>query len=133
MTYNQTSARIKSDRPVFPTAEETTSPEQNGTPPPAVPAAVGRSDFASSAAMVNDILAAGPTIDAEHELPAAAVRPQEPNDSSEPTAGGASGTATSADFFASAKPKHPFWHLELSFRRSRKGSHSERRRPLPDA
>ena len=165
MTYNSASTRSKGNPIAFPAAEGATSSAE--IPTAEVPAAeipaetsadissagtasrrssvpdvAGGSDFAASAAMVNDILAAGPVTgtDADGGAPTHSGSGDTadglggPLASPDSVGGGSWGATTSADFFANTKPKpkRPFWHLELSFRR-RKGSRSDRGRALPDA
>lgn len=115
-------------RPPFAAVEDAELPEQERARRPG--SAGGANDFAASAAMVNDILAARPA--GERQDPASpeeAVDETPAHDVSEPSA-----TSASSDFFVSARDKKaPFWRKELKVRRPRKDAGSEGSRALPDA
>jgi hypothetical protein len=80
-------------------------------PPPPPPGAVRRSDFAASAAMVNDILAVGPPDHAEDADQLPPDPPEEATAEPEPTIGASADGAISADFFARSKSKKAFWQM----------------------
>lgn len=126
--------------------EETGPSSVPEAPPPESPGVASRNDFASSAALVNDILASRPAGD----TPTAATAPVNAapgvDGASEPSAR-PSGMAASSDFFASVKTKKlsgrssgklsgkvsgkppkkasgkPFWQKQLALRRSGTGDH----------
>ncbi len=106
--------------------EETGPASVPEAPPPASPDVSGRNDFAASAAMVNDILAARPAGDTPVAATTQANRDRGVAQASDREGGHPSGMAAGSDFFASAKSKKlsgkPFWQRQFTLRRSRTGS-----------
>ena len=90
------------------------------TPPQTVPDGPPRNDFAASAAMVNDILAARPAGDTgvAATTPAVGAGPGTAH-ASESAGSYPSGRASGSDFFASTKSKKAFWQKQFTLRRSR--------------
>jgi hypothetical protein len=134
MNYNHASTDIDAEERPSTEMKETGLAGANGAiPPPPPPGAAKRNDFAASAAMVNDILAAGPSDHTADRDEAPGDPPAGPSKEPEPAVNPSAEGTTSADFFARPRPKKLFWQIKVVPRRSRAGAHSERRRrPLPD-
>ena len=146
MTYNYASTAIKSDRPPFAEVTGTAPPEGTELIAQAVPEASPRSDFAASAAMVNDILATRPSGDTREGTASPAQSEVGLGGIPQPQGSEPIGAPPSSDFFASTKTrnpfsakskkptsaeprkpsgsdsKKPFWQKQLTIRRSRTGA-----------
>ncbi|MGH9079966.1 MAG: hypothetical protein ACRDYE_07835 [Acidimicrobiales bacterium] len=145
MNYDNASTDIDAEeRPTGEVKGAGPGATNGAVPPQPPPGTTKRNDFAASAAMVNDILAAGPSDRDDHADQANLVDrhgqapegppPDAPGGEPEPAVSESAEEVTSPDFFARSKPKKPFWQMKATPRRARGGAHSEgRRRSLPNS
>jgi hypothetical protein len=111
MNFEHASTDIDAEERPSKEVKGTGSAQTNGAVPPPPPPGAARSDFAASAAMVNDILAAGPSDPAPETDQSRQDPAEEAIIEPEPATGSSAAGPSSADFFSRPKPKQSFWQL----------------------